>query len=846
MVKMKTNLRSLVAITLVTTTVIFSSSITKVVNAATPLTQTTTVTKASTSNNYSLADSTKDGVILHAWDWSFNTINANLKSIAEAGYTSVQVSPIQGTKASNMGTSYWWLLYQPTNFSIGNAQLGTRAEFESMCTEAHKYGIKIIVDVVANHMANRGDTGTDPYYADSTVDSDLRDDANCWHEHLPVSSWTNRWEVTQHSIGEPDLNTANTKVQNKIISFLNDCIACGADGFRFDAAKHIELPTEAYCSSNFWTNVLGSLNNKNNLFIYGEVLQGDADNFATYANYMNLIASNYGTNVRNAVGYSSSKNVYSATDYSSVGVTASHLVTEVETHDTYANNNFNSTSTSMTPWQIKMGWALIAARANSVPLYFDRPTSPSGNIGDAGNTNWEDADVVAVNKFHNLMAGQNEYLREQSNYVTMIERGTKGAVIVNLDNATTLSSTTNLADGTYTNHASTGGTFTVSNGKITGNLPAGITVLYNEDTPTVSVSNEGDQFVDSLALTLGTSNSTSATYSINNGTAKSYTNGQSITIGADAAVGDKITLTLNATNGTTTATKTYTYTKAPVPTASTVYFYNTNNWSNPYVYVYNDSGTTVTKIAAWPGVAMTKVSTGLYSYTIPKSFGDAKVIFSNNGSSQVPASGQAGYSITSGTSMEYNNGTWQTHIETVVDPTVSSSKDDCTFTDSLTLTLGTANSTSATYTIDNGTATAYTDGQTITIGTTTAAGAKITLTLNATNGTTTATKTYTYTKAPVSTASTVYFYNTNNWSNPYAYVYNDSGTTVTKIAAWPGVAMTKVSTGLYSYTIPKSFGDAKVIFSNNGSNQVPASGKAGYSITAGTSMVYNNGNWSTY
>jgi len=31
--------------------------------------------------------------------------------------------------------------------------------------------------------------------------------------------------------------------------------------------------------------------------------------------------------------------------------------------------------------------------------------------------------------------------------------------------------------------------------------------------------------------------------------------------------------------------------------------------------------------------------------------------------------------------------------------------------------------------------------------------------------------------------------------------------------AWPGTAMTKISEGLYSYTIPEGFGDAKVIFS---------------------------------
>ncbi|WP_231116882.1 MULTISPECIES: hypothetical protein [Paenibacillus] len=76
----------------------------------------------------------------------------------------------------------------------------------------------------------------------------------------------------------------------------------GADGFRFDAAKHIELPNDPG-GYNFWPRVLGSLNNKDKLFNYGEVLQGGADNFAGYANYLSLSASSYGGSVRFAIGY---------------------------------------------------------------------------------------------------------------------------------------------------------------------------------------------------------------------------------------------------------------------------------------------------------------------------------------------------------------------------------------------------------------------------------------------------------------------------------------------------------------------------------------------------------------
>ena len=36
----------------------------------------------------------------------------------------------------------------------GQTWLGTKAELESLCTEADKYGIDVIVDIVANHMGN--------------------------------------------------------------------------------------------------------------------------------------------------------------------------------------------------------------------------------------------------------------------------------------------------------------------------------------------------------------------------------------------------------------------------------------------------------------------------------------------------------------------------------------------------------------------------------------------------------------------------------------------------------------------------------------------------------------------
>ena len=69
----------------------------------------------------------------------------------------------------------------------------------------------------------------------------------------------------------------------------------------------------------------------------------------------------------------------------------------------------------------------------------------------------------------------------------MIERGNKGAVIVNLGNGDKqLNSDTKLADGTYTDQVS-GRQFNVSNGHITGNVSSRSSVVLYDATAQVSI-----------------------------------------------------------------------------------------------------------------------------------------------------------------------------------------------------------------------------------------------------------------------------------------------------------------------------------------------------------------------
>ena len=641
-------------------------------NNFTGLISTTSIAVAATNTS---VNQIEDGAILHAWNWSFDTIKAKLPEIKEAGYTAVQTSPIQGNKEDLMSSTKWWILYQPTNFKIGNAQLGSREEFKSMCEEADKYGIDIIVDVVANHTGNRGG-GTDAYYPANNVDSTIKDNENFWHEHRGVEDWNDRWQVTHLGIGLPDLNTSNWELQDMVIEFLNDAIACGADGFRFDAAKHIELPSDSG-GSDFWPRVLGSLD-RDDLFIYGEVLQGGADNINGYHTYMRTTCDWYGGSVRSAVGYHSTANVNNAKSYTVSG-DPSNLVTWVESHDTYANENMETVA--LTNEQIKLAWAIIAGRADSTPLFFNRTSGGylAGNIGSAGDDMWKDPIVVAANNFRNAMAGEGEYIRTQGNNLFITERGTKGVMIVNVGDSTYVNCDTNLPNGQYTDSVS-GNTFTVSNGKLTGNIGSRtIATLGVEVVTKPSVSSSvatGTQFVDSLNITLTAKNTTTATYSENGGTAKTYTNGTTITLGKNANIGDTVTLTLTGKGEDgTTVTETYEYKKVDKIENSIAKIKLPSGWSSANIYVYDGSGSTVKEIAKWPGVAMTNEGNGVYSYTLPDGWGDDTQVIFNNGTAQIPAAQQAGFSLPTNKIGTYSDGNWT--LEDISKPiTISSFTSD--------------------------------------------------------------------------------------------------------------------------------------------------------------------------
>ena len=439
---------------------------------------------------------TNDATILHAWCWSFNTIRENMKDIADAGYTYVQTSPANTCFVGEnggmqiFGDGKWYYHYQPIAWRIGNYQLGNRDEFKAMCDEAKKYGVKILVDVLPNHTAF-DTTAVLPEFIEAVGGRDNLYHANGFNE---IKDYNDRYQCTTGAMGGlPDVNTENPDFQYYFMTYINDLIACGASGFRYDTAKHIGLPSDPLDAkskqNDFWDVAMGrkpikgiTLANKDNLFIYGEVLQDKNVKEKEYAEYFGICASNYGHSIRQII----SNRKTSAKQVSNWEHTVSpeKLTTWVESHDTYCNAN---ESASLTDTQIRLGWAIITARQNGTPLFYSRPDGSTrdnywGNnrIGAKGNDEFKHPEVVAVNKFRKAMHGQLEKIKVSADgTIVEINRGNKGAVIVNLSQEPAqLSMKTTLADGTYKDRVY-GNTFTVEKGIIKSSLrPETSYVIY--------------------------------------------------------------------------------------------------------------------------------------------------------------------------------------------------------------------------------------------------------------------------------------------------------------------------------------------------------------------------------
>lgn len=280
------------------------------------------------------------------------------------------------------------------------------------------------------------------------------------------------------------------------MTYVNDLISCGVRGFRYDTAKHIGLPSDpvdpASKENDFWQVALGYKDVKglkltipqDGLFIYGEVLQDRNVKEDEYGALIDLTASSYGHVIRNILNAQS----WTADNWDNWchSVDPSHLVTWVESHDTYCNAH---ESAGISCDRIRQGWAFLTARRYGQPLFYSRPAGSSpenvwGNniVGVRGNDEFFHPEVAAANHFRKAMIAEPEEITlNQENTIIAVNRGRKGAMLVNItDKEITTTLATTLPDGKYTD-AVHGTTFRVKKGILTGTFaPTSSYALYKK------------------------------------------------------------------------------------------------------------------------------------------------------------------------------------------------------------------------------------------------------------------------------------------------------------------------------------------------------------------------------
>ena len=180
----------------------------------------------------------EEGVILNNdfYGGNFKGITEKLPYIASLGTTILYLNPI-GKAFSNHR-------YDTGDYKLPDPMLGTAEEFKVLCEEAHRLGMKVILDGVYSH------TGSNSLYFNR---DNAFDGAGAFQsKDSPYHSWYTfyEWPCNYHSWWDfntlPTVNKMDPAFIRYIISdddgVLAHWLKLGADGFRLDVAD--ELPDE--------------------------------------------------------------------------------------------------------------------------------------------------------------------------------------------------------------------------------------------------------------------------------------------------------------------------------------------------------------------------------------------------------------------------------------------------------------------------------------------------------------------------------------------------------------------------------------------------------------------------
>ncbi len=524
-----------------------------------------------------LPENAEDGLTLHAFNWTYREIMANLEGIRNAGFKNVLTMPVQPPKS---GGSAWWAFYQPLGFSIGdNSALGTKDELIALCTEAEKYGICILVDVVANHLATTDDEGKEPDGTPTVSPAVMEYEPVIYRNRnedvdgIGVTFHHNRTaagsgaETQYYAYGNlPDLDTSNPYVQQRVLALLTECIDAGVDGFRFDAAKHIETSSDPDYPSDFWENTVVKAKEYyrektgKNLYVYGEILNAPSGrDLSVYTDIMRITDDGYAAQFKNAFASKDPARIMNASLKTD---DASELIAWVESHDEYVTSD-----THYSDVRVAKYWSIIAAKKDLGGLFLARPTKEL-TVGQIGSYAFESEYVAVGNRFHNRFFDADSYESvSESCYINeKIGDGDQGALILNVGDVdpdkTVRVAVPHLEDGNYYD-ALTGQLAVVSDhvAHVTFEANGMAVITRSRDVhPRLEISERDCSFVGEKEITLQAIHCDEAYYWFNGQTADRHPiDGTAAVQLASHADNGAVALTVSLRKGVNVREQTFTY-----------------------------------------------------------------------------------------------------------------------------------------------------------------------------------------------------------------------------------------------------------------------------------------------
>jgi alpha-glucosidase len=187
----------------------------------------------------SFQDTTGDG------SGDLRGIASRLAHVVSLGVDAVWLSPFFKSPMADMG-------YDVSDYCAVDPMFGTSGDFDAVVAEAHRLGLKVIIDQVLSHSSDRHEwfvesrTSRDNPKAGWYIWADPKPDGNAPNNWLSVfggPGW--EWDATRRQYymhnflaSQPDLNFHNPEVQDALLETVRFWLERGVDGFRLDTVNY--------------------------------------------------------------------------------------------------------------------------------------------------------------------------------------------------------------------------------------------------------------------------------------------------------------------------------------------------------------------------------------------------------------------------------------------------------------------------------------------------------------------------------------------------------------------------------------------------------------------------------